>query len=215
MSDEQMQLDWRSVDFSKYKNTTWHPGRCKLSILLWRCTGMWMIKHLPCCCETYGERFFNNIRLFLLRLFGARVGSGVVVRACEIYFPWNLDIANNVWLGFECKLYSLVRIKLGNNTCISQRAFLCTGSHSPTDPTFSLVVGEITLADAAWVAADCFVCPGVTLNEGAVAAAGSIVTRDLPAMTICGGNPCKPIKPRVLTAPEQTAGDTVGPANND
>jgi len=196
MGDETKTHDWRDIDLSKYRNDWWSPGRGQFVISLWRWFGMPLLKWLPC--ETYGERFFNGLKIWLLRRFGAKVGRGVVVRSCEVYYPWNLEIGDNVWIGYEANLYSLVPIHLGNNTVVSQRVFLCTGGHDVGEVGFGLVVGEITLKDASWVSANCFVGPGVTLHEGAVAAAGSVVVKDLPAMTICGGNPCKPIKPRVI-----------------
>lgn len=193
---------WRDVDFSKFGNSWWSPGRGLLTISLWRWFGMPLLKHLPC--ETYFGGFFNNIKVGLLRLFGAKIGRNLVIRACEIYYPWNLVIGDNVWIGYEANLYNLVPIRLGNNTCVSQRAFLCTGSHDVSEPHFGLIVGEIVLKDAAWVAASVFVGPGVTLHEGAVAAAGSVVVKDIPAMTIAGGNPAKPIKERVIEEPDPT-----------
>ena len=192
-------LSFKDIDFSRYQNNNWNPGRSKFVILLWRLIGMPLIKHLPCCTETYGERFFNFFRIFILKLFGAKIGKNVVIRACEVYFPWNLQIGNNVWIGFESNLYSLVPIYLGNNTCVSQRAFLCTGSHDVSDTRFSLLVGEIKVCDGAWVSANCFVGPGVTIEDGAVAAAGSVVVKNLPKMTICAGNPCKPKKDRIIS----------------
>lgn len=191
-------LDWRAVDFSKYCNTWWKPGRSQHVISLWRLFGLPLLKHLPC--EIWLEPKFNALKVSLLRLFGATLGSHIVIRSCEVYYPWNLYLGSHVWIGYESNLYNLVPIRLGNHTCVSQRAFLCTGSHDVFEPHFGLIVGEIVLKDAAWVCAGAFVGPGVTLHEGAVAAAGSVVVKDLPAMTICGGNPCKPIKPRVISA---------------
>lgn len=187
---------WRDIDFSKFGNTWWSPGRGMLIISLWRWIGMPLMKHLPC--ETFGERYFNGFKIRLLRLFGARIGKGAVIRACEIYYPWNLEIGDHVWIGYEANLYTLVPIRLGNNTCVSQRAFLCTGSHDICEPHFGLQVGEITLKDGAWAGACCFIGPGVTLHEGAVAAAGSVVVKDIPEMTIAGGNPAKVIGERVI-----------------
>jgi len=190
------QLDWRDVNYSRFNNSWWKPGRSLLVITLWRLFGMPMVKMLPC--EVWGERFWDWLKLSILRLFGAKLGKGVVVRSCEIYYPWNLETGDNVWIGYESNLYTLVPIRLGNNVCVSQRAFLCTGTHDPYEPTFGLMVGEIHVKDGAWVGAGAFVGPGVTLHEGAIAAAGSVVVKDIPAMTIAGGNPAKPIKQRVI-----------------
>ncbi len=190
-------LGWESVNFGRFNNGWWKPGRSEFKISLWRFFGMPLIKAIPC--ELiWVEPYLNRFKVWMLRLFGARIGKNCIIRSCEIYYPWNLIAGDNVWIGYEANLYSLVTIRLGNNTCVSQRSFLCTGSHDPFEPRFGLIVGEIVLKDAAWVCAGCFVGPGVTLHEGAVAAAGSVVVKDIPAMTISGGNPCKPIKERVI-----------------
>ena len=189
--------EWQKVDLSKYSNTWWRPGRSQFTITLWRYLGMPLVKHIPS--EVFPASLLNSIKIFILRLFGAKIGKNCVIRNCEVYYPWNLEIGDNVWIGYEANLYSLVPIKIGNNVCISQRAFLCTGSHDPYDPGFGLIVGEIVLKDASWVCAGSFVGPSVTLHEGAVAAAGSVVVKDLPEMTICAGNPCKPLKKRTLS----------------
>ena len=196
MSEQTSVSDWRRIDLSKYNNSWWSPGRSLLTITLWRLFGMWLVKHLPC--EVYGEQFFNRLKIAVLRRFGAKIGRNAVIRSCEVYYPWHVEMGDNVWVGYEVNLYALVPIRLGNNVTVSQRAFLCTGGHDPYEPGFGLTVGEIVLKDGAWAGAGSFICPGVTLHEGAVAAAGSVVTKDLPAMTICGGNPAKPIRPRVF-----------------
>lgn len=187
---------WRRIDLATFDNSWWNPGRSLAVITLWRLLGLPLLKHLPC--EVWGERYLNGLKVWLLRRFGARVGRHCVIRACEVYYPWNVELGDHVWIGYEANLYSLVPIRLGNHTVVSQRAFLCTGSHDVRDPSFGLLVGEIVLKDGAWVGAGCFVCPGVTLHEGAVAGAGSVVTKDLPAMTICAGNPCNPRGPREI-----------------
>jgi len=204
MNDQERANDWRRIDYSKYDNSWWSPGRSMFVITLWRLFGLPLLKHLPC--ETWGDRFFSAIKIGLLRLFGAKIGRNVVIRSCEIYYPWNLETGDHVWIGYEANLLTLVPIRLGNHVTVSQRAFLCTGGHDVRDPHFGLVVGEITIKDGGWVGASAFVRPGVTLHEGAVAAAGSVVTKDLPAMTICAGNPCRPVKPRVLEerSPDQS-----------
>lgn len=126
--------------------------------------------------RSLGREVFNAVKIGLLKLFGAKIGRRVVIRACEIYYPWNLEIGNNVAIGYEANLYTLVPIRIGNNVTVSQRAFLCTGSHDPADPHIGLIVGEIILKDGVWAGAGTFICPGVTLNHGAIAAAASVVT---------------------------------------
>ena len=149
--------------------------------------------------EPFLEAFWNGLKTGLLRLFGAKIGKGVVIRSsCEVYYPWNLEIGDHCWVGYGTNLYNLVPIRLGNNVCVSQESFLCTGSHDATDPYMGLIVGEIEIRDGAWVCASCFVQPGVIIGEGSVIAPGSVVTADVPPMKICGGIPCKPMQDRKL-----------------
>ena len=193
------------IDNSHYTNSWWSPGRSRLWIFFWRACGMRLFRWIPN--EPYLDRFWNEIKCSILRLFGATVGEGVVIRSsCEIYYPWNLDIGDYAWIGYGANLYSLVRIKIGDNACVSQNAFLCTGSHDTSDPYMGLIVGEIILGDGAWVCANSFILPGVTVGAGAVVAVGSVVTEDIPPWMIAGGVPCKPIKERVLRDLQPGAG---------
>ena len=136
----------------------------------------------------------SSLRRSLLRLFGAKVGHGVVIRATgNITFPWRVTIGDHVWLGEEVLILSLAPIVLENSVCLSQRAFLCTGSHDYRKPSFDLITKPITIRTGAWVAAQAFVAPGVEIGPGAVVGAGSTVVENVPAGTIVRGNPAKAI----------------------
>ena len=138
-----------------------------------------------------------RLKSAVLRAFGASVGRGVVIKpGVRVSFPWRLKIGNHVWIGEEANILSLADVTIGNDVVISQRAFLCTGSHDWSDPAFALITRPITIEDGAWIAADVFVAPGVTVGKQAVATAGSVVTHDLPPEMICSGNPCVPVKER-------------------
>lgn len=136
-------------------------------------------------------------RAFLLRLFGAKLGEHVhVYPKVRIWAPWNLTIEDRVGVADEAELYSIAPIHLGSRAVVSQGAYLCTGSHDYEDPNFQLVAGAIVVGPHAWVCAQAFVGPGVTVGEGAVVGARAVATRDVPAWTVCAGNPCRPLKPR-------------------
>jgi putative colanic acid biosynthesis acetyltransferase WcaF len=81
---------------------------------------------------------------------------------------------------------------------ISQRSYVCTSTHSYTHPHFPLVSALIAIHSQAWVAAEVFLSPGVTIGEGAVIGACSVVTKPMPPWMVCAGNPCHPIKARVV-----------------
>ncbi len=138
-------------------------------------------------------------RAFLLRLFGAKLGEHVhVYPKVRIWAPWNLVIEDRVGVADDAELYSIAPIHLGSRVVVSQGAFLCTGSHDFEDPNFQLISAPIKVEASAWVCAQAFVGPGVTIGEGAVVGARAVATRDMPAWTVCAGNPCRPLKPRVL-----------------
>ena len=148
----------------------------------------------------------SALKCIVLRAFGARIGQGVVIKPqVKITFPWKLEVGNNVWLGEECWLLNLERIVIGGNVCISQRAFLCTGSHNYKSPTFDLIVQPIRVEEGAWLGADCWVAPGVTVGSHAVLTAGSVATKDLTPWGIYQGNPATLVKQRVIRVEKQNS----------
>lgn len=139
----------------------------------------------------------SRLKCALLRGFGARVGTGVVIRPrVNIHMPWKLELGDHCWIGEEVFLHSLEPIRIGANVCVSQRAFLCTGNHDYRDPAFRYRNAPITIGPGAWIGAASFVGPGVTVHTEAVLAAGSVATADLPANTVCVGNPAVPVRAR-------------------
>ena len=136
-------------------------------------------------------------RRFLLRSFGATVGNNVIIRpSAKIQFPWKVTIGDDSWIGDEVNLYSLGEIKIGEDVVISQRSYICTGTHDATLKTFDISSHKITIEDQCWLATDVFVAPGMTIGHGTVVGARSSVFKDLPAGKICMGSPAIVIKDR-------------------
>lgn len=147
----------------------------------------------------FSPKPFHGWRRLLLRCFGAKIGQGVhVYPKVEIWAPWNLEIGDLSGIGDGASLYSQDKIKIGKKVVISQGTQLCTGTHDYTDPGFPLRTKPIHVEDNVWITMKCFVHPGVTIGQGAVVGAGSVVTKDMPSWTVCAGNPCKPLKARTL-----------------
>jgi putative colanic acid biosynthesis acetyltransferase WcaF len=137
----------------------------------------------------------SALRAALLRAFGARIGRGVVIRAnVNVSFPWRLEVGDHVWIGEDVGILTLAAVTIESNVCISQRAYLCTGSHDYGRADFPLITRPITIRAQTWIAAGAFVSPGVEIGPGAVVAAGSVVVENVPARVLAGGNPARIIR---------------------
>jgi putative colanic acid biosynthesis acetyltransferase WcaF len=183
----------RIPDLSSYNNSCYSPERNKLVCALWFLVGLPLIRLqlLP----------FSSVRRFILRFFGAQIGRGVVLKpGLRVKYPWLLSIGDHTWIGEDVWIDNLIKVKIGSNICISQGAHLCTGNHDWSDPAFGLRVQPIVLEDGAWIGARALICPGVTVGQCGVAAAGSVVTKSIPAFEIHSGNPARFVKRRVFHA---------------
>lgn len=177
------------IDLGRYDQSWYDVGRPKWVVLLW-----WFVQALVFPLTLHTQ---NGLRRAVLCLFGAKIGKAVIIRpSARFYYPWKVTIGDHSWIGNNVELYSLDTIQIGNHCVISQKSYLCTGSHDPTDPAFGLMTAPITVENGAWVATDCFVGPGVTVGANAVVGARSSVFSDLPAQHICLGTPCRPCKAR-------------------
>jgi putative colanic acid biosynthesis acetyltransferase WcaF len=145
----------------------------------------------------YSPRPFHAWRAWLLRCFGAGIGKGVhVYPAVKIWAPWNLTIGDQSGIANDVILYSQGKISIGKRTVISQGSHLAAGTHDYNHPGFPLVTKPIIIGDFVWIAAEVFIHPGVTVAEGCVISARSVVTRDMPAWMVCAGHPCSELKKR-------------------
>ena len=143
----------------------------------------------------YSPRPLHRWRSFLLRCFGARLGTGCHIYAsAKIWAPWHLECGRWACISNDAEIYNPVSVVLGEGAVVSQGAFLCAASHDYKDPGFPLIHGAIVVGKKAWVAARAIVLMGVTIGEGSVVGAGSVVTSDVPPNTVCAGNPARVVK---------------------
>jgi len=169
----------------RYDNSDFSRGASKLRELLW-----WVVRSL-----LFAPWFPvpSTLKVTALRLFGAKVGRGVVIRSrVNITFPWRLSIADHVWIGEEVQILSLASVSIASHVCISQRAFLCTGSHKFRSENFDLLTKPISVGEGSWIAANVFVGPGVTLAPGTMCAAGAMVFKNSKPGDVLIGNPAVP-----------------------
>jgi putative colanic acid biosynthesis acetyltransferase WcaF len=142
---------------------------------------------------------WHGWRAWLLKRFGADIPAPdrvVIFPTARVYFPWKLSLAPRAMVGRHVNLYNLDRISLGYGANLSQYCHLCAGTHDYTRWDMPLVAKPIHIGENAWLGADVFVGPGVTVGELCVVGARSVVVRNLPARKVCAGHPCVPIKER-------------------
>lgn len=168
-------------------------GRGVVAVQLW-----WLVEATL---FRWSPQFAYGWRRVLLRLFGGKIGDDVLVRSsARITYPWKLTIGHRSWIGDDVDLYTLGEIVIGSDSVISQRSYICTGSHDTTSPAFAIFAKPVTIGAGCWIATDVFVAPGVTIGDGTVVGARSTVMHDLPPRTICHGHPAKAVQPRELAA---------------
>lgn len=178
------------TDLSKFNNSWYKKGGNSFKRLCW-----YMVN-----AAFFNSPFpINSVKTSLLRMFGARVGKGVVIKPfVNIKYPWNLKIGDYVWIGERVWIDNLGFVVLNDNSCVSQGAMLLCGNHHYKKVAFDLLVGNITVEEGAWIGAKCVVCPGVKVGSHAVLTVGSIATANVLPWSIYQGNPAQRIKERVI-----------------
>lgn len=154
--------------YSKGRNVIWQAGWMLASGLL---TTRWW-------CPL-------RLRLAVLRLFGATVGSGVLIRHnVRIHWPWKLSVGDNSWIGEEVWILNLEPVRIGADVCISQGVLLCTGSHDRRSPTFEFDNAPVSIGDGSWIAARATVLRGSAIGEDCIIGATALVVSDVADGTI-------------------------------
>jgi putative colanic acid biosynthesis acetyltransferase WcaF len=172
------------------KGTSPHTMSNRLRRALWGVVYLVLIRPSP--------RFAHRWRNWIYRLMGARIHpTARIYPTARVWAPWNITMGEMACLGDLTDIYSVDMVTLGAHATVSQYAFLCTASHDIDKPNHPLTTAPITLGEDAWIAADVFVAPGVTIPDGVVVGARSSVFKsDLPAWHFCAGTPARPIRPR-------------------
>lgn len=114
----------------------------------------------------------------------------------SFYEPGGISLGDNCIVGDHAFLDGREGITFGCNVNIGAHVFIYTRQHDPDDPFFAEVGAPVVLGDYCWISSHSIVLPGVTVGEGAVVAAGSVVTRDVAPYTMVGGSPARFIKDR-------------------
>ncbi|HNQ12807.1 MAG TPA: WcaF family extracellular polysaccharide biosynthesis acetyltransferase [Bacteroidia bacterium] len=170
------------TNLSRYDNSWYHPGANALKRLIWY--------FVNACFFMFPLFPFQGFKIFLLRLFGAKIGKGLVIKpSVSIKYPWLLKVGDHCWIGENVWIDNLALVQIGNHVCLSQGAMLLTGNHNYKKSTFDLMVGAITLEDGVWIGAKSIVCPRVTCQSHSVLAVNSVAVETLEAYWVYKGNP--------------------------
>ena len=170
----------------KYLSPT-HTRANRVGRLLWWIVWITLFRPTP--------RYFFAWRGFVLRCFGAKIGKNCHIYPSVVFWaPWNLECGDVVAIADGANIYNTSQVKIGSLAVVSQEAFICCGTHNYTSKGFNFETFPIEIERDAWVAARAIVLPGVTLGQGSVVGAGSVVNRSVGAWTVVAGNPAKVIK---------------------
>ena len=168
-------------------------GRSKIYVQFW-----WLVQSTL---FAMSPQAMYGWRAWLLRWFGARIGRSAIIRpSVKIPYPWKLSIGDHCHIGDEVQLYTYGEIEIGDCAVVSQRSYICAGSHDYTSPSFDLLAKKVVIEAEAWLATDVFVAPGVTIGRGAVIGARSSVFKDVPPGTISVGTPANVMGQRTMKA---------------
>lgn len=171
-------------DLGSYDQSDFDRGRSGWFILLW-----WLVQAIVFPLTLHS---MSGFRARVLRLFGAKIGRNVIIRpTARFTYPWKVEIGDYSWIGDDVVLYSLDRIYIGHHAVISQKSYLCTGSHDFQTRSFDLKTGIIRIGNGVWIAADCFVGPGVVIGANSIVGTRSTVLKSLASEQVCWGNPCR------------------------
>ncbi|MEH6499673.1 MAG: putative colanic acid biosynthesis acetyltransferase [Pseudoalteromonas distincta] len=160
------------------------------------CQLWWLVQS---CLFATSPQFMYGWRRFLLRIFGAKIGQGVIIRpSVRVTYPWKLIVGDHAWIGDHVELYTLGEITIGANAVVSQRSYLCTGSHDPASTTFRIYAEPISIEEGAWVATDVFIGPGVSVGRNALIGARSSLFSNADPAFVYVGSPARKTKPRTF-----------------
>lgn len=180
----------KKVDNSLY-TATLHIGASVFKQVLWYVTNIIFFKNAWC--------ISSNLKVGLLRRFGATVGKGVVIKPCvNIKYPWKLSVGNHAWIGEQAWIDNIAHVTIGDNVCLSQGSLLLTGNHNYKTISFDLLPGTIILEDAVWIGAKAIVCPGVVCASHSVLSVAAVANANMLPYGIYKGNPAIKVGDRVI-----------------
>ena len=179
------------TNLENYTTGNFDIGRGRVIQTLWYFTNVLFLKN------TLNP--FSGIKTFLLKVFGAKIGEGVVVKpGVNIKYPWKLKVGNHSWIGENVWIDNLEKVAIGDNCVLSQGAMLLSGNHNYKKTSFDLITEPIILEDGVWIGAKSVVTGGVICKSHSVLTVNSVASQDLTEYTIYRGTPAEKVKTREI-----------------
>lgn len=180
----------KTTDLNKFDNSDYNPGSSIKRLLWFFCNVIFLQNKL---------NPFSGLKIIVLRLFGAKIGKGVVIKPnVNIKYPWKLTFGNHVWIGEKVWIDNLDEVVIGDHSCISQGAMLLCGNHNYSKSSFDLITKPIHLENGVWIGAFSIVTPGVKCGSHSVLAVKSVATKNLEDYYIYQGNPAVKVRERIF-----------------
>jgi len=180
----------KQVNNASYK-TTIEIGASRPKQFIWYLVNIFFFKN--------SLNISSATKVFLLKLFGAKLGQGVVIKpSVNIKYPWKLQIGDHSWIGEEVWIDNLSDVIIGNNVTLSQGALLLTGSHEHTKQTFDFISSPIVLEDGVWIGAKAIVFGGVTCKSHSILGINSVAEKNLEPYIIYKGSPATAVIERII-----------------
>jgi putative colanic acid biosynthesis acetyltransferase WcaF len=180
----------KQVNNASYK-TTIDIGASRPKQFIWYFVNIFFFKN--------SLNIISGTKVFLLKIFGAKLGTGVVIKpSVNIKYPWKLQVGNHSWIGEEVWIDNLSDVIIGNNVTLSQGALLLTGSHEHTKQTFDFISSPIILEDGVWIGAKAVVFGGVTCKSHSILGINSVAEKNLEPYIIYKGNPAIAVIERII-----------------
>lgn len=124
------------------------------------------------------------------------LGTTNIATGVEMWAGGNLWMAARSTFAQRCYIDARGGVWVGHDVSVSREALLLTATHDPDSPLFATTLAPVRLEPRSWLGVRALVMPGVTIGEGAVVAAGAVVTADVEPYTIVAGVPARPLRRR-------------------
>lgn len=145
--------------------------------------------------------------IFRVVMEGFESGGATIDYKTYIRYPSKVSIGAGTMINRGCRFYASyhhkeVRIRIGEHVAVAPEVSFFAAGHDYTRRSLPNIASSITVGDYVWIGGRSIILGGVTIGEGAVIAAGSVVTRDIPPYTVAAGIPARVIKKRELREEE-------------